>query len=266
LWPWLIWSLVFVIGQRLVGGSLSVVTYLRTLVTQYYFIPLLAFYYLLAPWIAKAAKDRPWDLLTGAIVVQLLGVALFYARVYWSGFPATLGPWIDLGPLQYLRFAFYFPFGVVCGMSFGSIKDALLRVKTALPWVTLAAFALSVVESSWVYTVGGEIWPSAGDQTKLSSALFSAALLACVAAYGQIKIPAARGVTRIGAHSYGLYLAHYPVLGVIAKMVERLLPCIARYGWANLPLLFALTLGLVLVLMEGVARLPTKRVYRYLFG
>jgi peptidoglycan/LPS O-acetylase OafA/YrhL len=266
VWPWLIWSLILVVGHRLNGSPLSLVEYLRTLVTQYYFVPLLIFYYLLAPWIARMAKNHPGTLLIVAAAAQLFGIALFYARVYWSGFPGVWRSWIDLGPVQYLRFAVYFPFGVVCGVSFRSVKETLLRFKMALPWCALITFVLSVVEASWVYTAGGQIWPLGGDQTKLTSALFCFSLVLCFVAYDRIKVPAARIITDVGTHSYGLYLAHYPILGIAARVVQRLFPWIVRFGGLYLPVLFFLTVAVAMLLMESVARLPTKRLYRYLFG
>jgi len=66
-----------------------------------------------------------------------VAVALFYAHVYHPRFPAVLKFWVDLGPLQYLRFAFYFPFGVVCNTFSRMVKDSLTQLKPALPWLVL---------------------------------------------------------------------------------------------------------------------------------
>jgi peptidoglycan/LPS O-acetylase OafA/YrhL len=199
-------------------------------------------------------------------VVQLVGVILLYMRLYWSMFPDWLGPWSDLGPLQLLRFALYFPLGVVCGMHPRSCKSNVSRIKRALPLLTLLVFAMSVVEASWAYARGGDLWPGGGDQTKLSSALFSVALILCFVAYDRMKMPLARVLSRLGTHSYGLYLAHYPILGIVAKVVQRTLPWVVELEGLHLALLFSGTLGLAMLLMESVSRLPTKRVYRYLFG
>jgi surface polysaccharide O-acyltransferase-like enzyme len=266
LWPWLIWSAIMVIGQSFQGRAISPSEFLRTLIVHYYFIPLLIFYYLLAPWTVKLARDSARLLLVGALIVQLLAVALFYARVYDPRFPAVLKSWVDVGPLQYLRFAFYFPFGVVCGMFPRQIKDSLTRFKSALPWLTLFCFALTIVEAVVVYDVGGAIWPIGGDQTKLSSALFSTALVFCFVAFDKLSTPFSPTVKKLGTHSYGLYLCHYPILGIIAMVIERLMPWLASQAWLLLPLLFVLTVVCAMLLMEGIARLPLKRFYRYLFG
>jgi peptidoglycan/LPS O-acetylase OafA/YrhL len=267
VWPWLIWAMIMTAGHAFQGRSLAPVEFLRNLFIQYYFVPLLIFYYLLATIIARWAKVQPRRLLIGAAVIQLLAMALFYARVYLPAFPGLLHPWIDLGPLQYLRFAFYFPFGVVCGMFPQVVKTPLNRFKIWLPWLTLFFFGLSAVESAIAYHLGGRVWPTGGDQTKLTSALFSITLILCFLVFDQISaIPFNHTITKLGVHSYGLYLSHYLVLSITARLIQMIMPGVASQGWLLLPLLFILTVVLARGLMEGVARLPTKRFYRYLFG
>jgi peptidoglycan/LPS O-acetylase OafA/YrhL len=146
------------------------------------------------------------------------------------------------------------------------VKTPFIRFKTLLPWLMLLLLFLSAVETAIAYSVGGRVWPIGGDQTKLSSALFSTAFVLCFVAFDRLKMPFNRTVSKLGAHSYGLYLSHYPVLGIIAEVIERITPWVASRGWLLLPLLFILTVTLSRGLMEGVARLPTRRFYRYLFG
>jgi surface polysaccharide O-acyltransferase-like enzyme len=267
LWPWLLWSFILLLGQSFQGHAISPVEFLRNLFIQYYFIPLLIFYYLLAPFIVQRARKNARALLIGAALVQLLSTALFYARVYAPGFPDALNSWVDLGPLQYLRFAFYFPLGLVIGMFPRQVKPFLARVKPALPWLTLFLFGLSFLETARAYSAGGEVWPIGGDQTKLTSALFSTALLFCFAAYERLQVPYRRTINDLGTRSYGIYLCHYVILGLLAKLIERLIPWLSHQGWLLQPLLFGLTVTLSVLLMRSIARLSlAKRFYRYIFG
>ena len=269
LWPWLIWSVVLMIGQSFQGRPISLTEFLRTLFVHYYFIPLLSSYYLLAPLVVKWARSATRMLLIGALIVQLLTMALFYGRVYYPNFPAVLKSWVDLGPLQYLRFALYFPAGVVFGMFPRRVKDSLTRlieVRSVLPWLTLLLFGLAVAEAAVAYNMGGEVWPQGGDQAKFSSALFSIALILCFTVYDRLSVPFNRTVNELGTRSYGLYLCHYPILGIMARVIKHIAPWVASQGWLFLPLLFGLTVALSMLLMEGVAKLPARRFYRYLFG
>lgn len=267
LWPWLIWSFILMVGRSFQGQSISAAEFLRVLVIQYYFIPLLISYYLLAPLAVRWARSNTRLFLVGAAVTQLLAMALFYARVYYPDFLGVKS-WVDLGPLQYLRFAFYFPFGIVCGMFPRMVKNSLTRFRSILPWLTLFFFGLAVIEASVVYNLGGDVWPIGGDQTKLSSVLFSTALGFCFIVFDKLTLPPNlnRTVKKLGTHSYGLYLCHYVFLGIIATVIERAVPWVASQGWLFLPVLFVLIIVLSMLLMEGIARLPTKRFYRYLFG
>jgi len=266
LWPWLIWSVILVVGQSFQGRPIALAEFLRTLIVQYYFVPLLILYYLLASLVVKWARSSTGWLLAGAAVVQLLAVALFYARVYPPYFPGAVTSWVDIGPLEYLRFAFYFPFGLVCGMFPGMVKNSLARFKSILPWTVLLLFGLSVLETAIVYHIGGEVWPIGGDQTKVSSASFSTALVFCFVVFDRSPMPFSRAVNKLGTHSYGIYLCHYPIMGILAKVIERATPWVASQGWLLLPLLFGLTVALSMLLMASVAWLPTKRFYRYLLG
>lgn len=267
LWPWLLWSLILMLGHSFQGRDVSLEEFLRNLFIQYYFIPLLIFYYLLAPFTVRQARKSARALLIAAASIQLLSTALFYARVYAPGFPEALKPWVDLGPLQYLRFAFYFPLGLVMGMFPRQVKPLLARVKPALPWLTLLLFGLSFLETAWAYNAGGEVWPIGGNQTKLTSALFSTALLFCFAAYERLQIPYQRIVNDLGTRSYGIYLCHYVILGLLAEIIERLTPWLSHRGWLYQPLLFGLTVILSMLLMHSTTRLPpTRRFYRYIFG
>lgn len=266
LWPWLIWSAVLTVAHFVQRRSISPVELVHSLIIHYYFIPLLIMYYVLAPFVVRWSRDNVCMLLIGAAAVQLLAVVLFYARVYRPDFPEALKSWVDVGPLQYLRFAFYFPFGVVCGMFPRAVRDALVRFKPILPWLAVFFFGLAVVETVVPYNIGGQVWPQGGDQTKLSSALFSTALVLCFVVFDRLSVPFSRRISKLGTHSYGLYLCHYPILGITARVIEQAVPWVAAQGWLFLPLLFGLTIAFSMLLMEGIGWLPTKRFYRTMFG
>ena len=92
------------------------------------------------------------------------------------------------------------------------------------------------------------------------------AFVFCFVVFDKLTVLSIRTIKKLGKHSYGLYLCHYPILGIIAEVVERVAPGVASEGWLLLPLLFVLTVTSAMLLMEGVSKLPAKRFYRYLFG
>lgn len=265
-WPWLIWSLVMLLEQIVKARSFSLVDVPRSLFIQYYFVPLLLFYYLSSLLIVRWAKANPKGLLIAAGSIQLVMVAIFYLRIYWPGFPSNLYGVIDIGPVEYLRFAFYFPLGVVAGMNFRKIRAVLEPHKRWLPWTILLAYALEMAESLYAFGRGPAYYPIGADQTRLSSALFSLAILLTFMAYDHISLPFAKKISSLGTNTFGLYLSHYAFLGVISVVVRAKLPWVAERGWLMLPLFFVLALSCAILAMEIGKRLPFKGVYRVIFG
>jgi len=268
LWPWLIWSVLMTVGQSFLGRELSLEELLKNLFIQYYFIPLLMVYYLAAPFISRWVRINPRRVLIGAAVVQLVATALFYVRVYVPSFTHMINPtFIDIGPLQYLRFAFFFPFGIIAGMAPQFFKDPILRLKPLWPWLVFVFFMLTIGESALAYSLGtSRTWPIGGDQTRLTSALLSVVIMICFLIFEKIPIPFKTMVIKLGARSYGLYLSHYVILGVVGKVIHRVVPWSDLQGWWLIPALFLVTTFLSMTLMEIISRLPTKQFYRLVFG
>jgi hypothetical protein len=75
-----------------------------------------------------------------------------------------------------------------------------------------------------------------------------------------------RELEKIGRKAYGLYLTNLLVLDVVLLGTQLLLPWLFEDQALLQPILFAVTLAGPLVLMNGVIRLPTRPVYRYVFG
>lgn len=266
LWPWFIWSALVMVGQSFQEREITLVEYVLNLFVQYYFIPLLIISYLLAPFVARWARSNPKALLINVGVIQLIAIVSFYLRVYWQAFPSALNAWVDIGPLLYLRFAIYFPLGLIAGMYPKQIKEKLAPYKSHLLWTALFFFMLSAIEAVFCYHLGDLYWPRGNDQTKLTSALFTISFVLIFVAHDRINIPFNKFLIKIGTHSYGLYLSHYVILGVLAKIVYGILPDQLAVGWLVLPTLFFGTATSAMLIMELVARSPAKRMYHYLFG
>ncbi len=267
LWPWLLWSVLDFALHVALTRQVILTDLLATPFVHYYFIPLLMVYYLATPPMVRLARNNARALLIGAAVVQVGSMALLYARLYTQWLPDVIVPWIEVGPLQYLRFAFFFPLGLVLGMYPQAAHDRLAPLQKLLPWVSLALFAASVGEAWIAYARGGEFWPLGGDQTKLTSALFALSLILTFAAQDRLQFPGDRLLTRIGGRTYGMYLTHYIFLGAFARVIESAWPGGGPVpGWVLLPILFVGTAAASMVLMEVVARTPARRFFTILFG
>ncbi len=266
LWPWVLWSAIWLGGQSIIGARhFTVRGIFLALFSQYYFIPMLMTYTLLAPAMVALSRRSLRALLTAGAVVQALAVALFYLQT--RHIITSIPEWADLIPLQYLRFAFYFPFGLAVGMKPAAFAP-LLRWRSALPWLTLLAYGLAVAEGSWAFWRGGPDWQRADSHVKASSMLLSLGLLCCFMVYERIPTPKILGKTvrALSGSTYGIYLSHYLVVGVLDRILARFLPRPIPHGigYAYILALTGLTLRLCLGMIGYSARF--KRVRTLLFG
>lgn len=264
--PWLLWSTIYFIGQNFQGRPATLEWFARTVFIQYYFVPLLVFYYLLAVLVVRAAKKNPRGLLIGAAVVQILMIAVYTARSYLSAFPPEWDPFVDIGTLQYLRFALYFPLGVLVGMYPQKAREMLTPWKNIFPWMILAAFILQSAEAIYTYRLGGNYALVGGDQTRFSSMLYAFSILFTFISRDAIKYPFRRQFAYLSSNSLGFYLSHYIFVGILFRLVGQVLPDPTRFGVLQMLLVFAGTVGAAVLAMEIVRRIPIRGLYRYIFG
>lgn len=267
LWPWLIWSSIDFVVHFALTREFDPYEILATPFVHYYFIPLLMFYYLVTPPLARLVRANPRQALLIAASVQILATALLYARLYTTLLPDVIVPWVEVGPLQYWRFAFFFPLGLVIGMYPQVVRDQLARISKVLPWLTLILLAASVGEAWMGYQHGGVVWPLSNDQTKITSVFFAISLILTFVVSERLKFPGDLWLVHVGGRTYGMYLTHYIFLGALARVIQGFWPNNSGVpGWILLPALFIGTVTASILLMEGIARSPLRKLYRYLFG
>jgi len=266
LWPYLLWSVVVFIGDALEGKTYTWLGYLSAIllghaVGAYFFIPLLVQFYLFAPFLAPLAKHKGKALLIGSALVQLLVIGLVYQHQFGGSLPSLPHYW----PWAPFWWAFYFPFGAVCGFSSKRLAQWLSRVRWVLVAAVVVLAVLSVVEAEWLSTVTGDFdWSHA--TFKLSSSLYATAFILCFLAFDTRSLPFARSLDRIGGMSYGIYLLHPKTMELLARLIYHFTPWLLSRQVLLQPLLIVASIGLPVLLMKLVAGSPLKRSYRYLFG
>jgi peptidoglycan/LPS O-acetylase OafA/YrhL len=88
----------------------------------------------------------------------------------------------------------------------------------------------------------------------------------CLPLVQRQKIPFLKQLESVGKRSYGVYLTHLLVLDLLLWGISALTPGALDYPALLVPILLILGLVIPLAVMDGVARLPTRGAYRYLFG
>jgi peptidoglycan/LPS O-acetylase OafA/YrhL len=269
LWPYLIWSIVIFIGDGLLGTVYSPIEYLTKLITggaveAYFFIPLLAQFYLLSPFLVRWAKIRPRFLLALSALLQLVLVSIPYLGGIW-GSSVALQKALKALDWVCIRWAFFFILGVIGGFQLEQIGSWLVRYKWELLAAAALLGALSILESQLIYHATSD-WNWAHAPLKLSSTFYAVAFILAFLAWDSWPPALSRVVGRIGGMSYGIYLIHYKSLELIARLIYHVAPGVLAQQLVLAFLLFVLVLGGTWLLMDIVAKSPARRVYRYLFG
>jgi membrane-bound acyltransferase YfiQ involved in biofilm formation len=160
--------------------------------------------------------------------------------------------------------AFYFPFGIVCGFHIRRFQMGIARFKWALLIGAVVLGILSILEFEALYRLTQSEWLRS--PIKLSSWLYAVSFVLFFLALDPGSVPFKRAFNQIGKSSYGIYLLHPATMELVAKTVCHVMPWLLPLQILFQPLLVGLSLGLPLLFMVITAKSPAKRFYSYLFG
>jgi fucose 4-O-acetylase-like acetyltransferase len=257
-WPYVIWSLIFYGVARASGHeATSVGATIKNLAVgyPYHFVPLLAFWYVLAPALVRVGRKYGAWLVAGIAVYQALLLVFRYPVLFgvptpwwarWIEPPVLFKPMSD--------WAVYFPLGLVLALHNSTVKPRLLRLRPLLLAATAGLFALGLLNA---YGALSAHW-----------ARFVAPLplMFVLPTIDRASIPWLARVEGLGRRSYGIYLSHFVVLNVTVWLAASL-PVLRGLPLMVYPALFGIALGSSLLLMDLLAKPQvTRRAYRYVFG
>jgi hypothetical protein len=219
------------------------------------FVPLIAFYYVLSPILVRLAKRFGFVLVVVIGLYQLILIKLVYPDMLGFTFPdwmAFLAPPVIRSTLA--LWAIYFPLGLVYSINARTLLPWLQRFRWAILALTLVFFVISLLD---VFSVLR--FPLAAFICPLLFLLFAPTLQ-------RDSIPMARELEKIGRKAYGLFLTNLLVLDLVLFAFHLWLPWLFTYQVLLQPLLLTVALAGPLALMNGMMHLPTRPMYRYVFG
>lgn len=266
LWSVLIWVAAFAQGQRYTPLQYVELFITGRTASPYYFVPLLIQFFLLSPLLVPLAKKRGLLLLALTAVIQLAVRTLIYLNTL-EALPAAVQPLMPVTASWFFPgHLFWFTWGIVAGFHIEALKRLLPRIK----WVALAAvvilFPLGMLEWELVLQSFSQVW--IGARETILDSFFAAAIILAFLAFGDLKIPYAAELSDLGGKSFGIYLAHSPVLEYTARAIYLLAPWILAHQILFQPILIFMGLAVPLLLMH-IARLersPVRVYYQYIFG
>lgn len=239
--PYLVWSGIYlVVTQRLTAGGIVKGVLFGTSSAQMYYLLVYAQLVVLTPLLYRVLRSHrllvycvtPVFLLVRE-VAAIVGVALPQVQVL---FPAWL--------------LFY-----VLGLDWGKVRRAATRRCSLLPGLLIACLLLQLA-AGYAWLVWGD-FNMATTQLKLSSMATSVVVVMLIGLAGQRfrRLLANSCFVKLGDLSFGIYLCHILVLGVVTKVL----------GFVVIPLLMITVVNLAVTLVvsacvvaAGATLLPRK--------
>lgn len=260
LWPYLIWSIAFyIILYVLFKESYSAWEYVKFLLVgyPYNFIPLLFFFYLIAPVLVPISRRLGWYLIIPIIIFQLALLNLQSPGSIGFQFP----DWVQIikPPVIHSTFAIWgicFPLGII--YSFNQKKADVFFIKYL--WVVLIIVAcLFILSAASVF--GLQILSVA-----LLDTICPILLLLLIPTLRLDKIRVSRFLEKTGNRSLGLYLMNLTIINLFLYGIITIAPWSFQYKLALMPILFSFTLYFSLAFMDLSAHIFKPSYSRYVFG
>ena len=256
--PFVLWTtLVFILLRKIPSPDEAL--------RMYYFIILLAQYYLISPLMTPLARNRWKELLIAAAVVQFGLQGLRYATILGASSP-TIDFLIRATPIWlFPSRIFYFSLGVVAGFHLESMRHWLARFRWAVLAVLLLAAPLMIIEYQFVASVSGNDWlgPSF---TGVSRILYAITVPMALLAFDRFRLPLESALSGLGGKSLGIYLVNTPAIYLFALILYRQVPWVLGEQLLYQLGLILVGLAVPLLTMEVIRRSPARVWYRYAFG
>jgi len=261
--PYLVWCGIAVAGLALEGQSTN---YLLAILTgsvkgPYYFVPLLIQLYLISPVLVALARHRWRLLLVSTAIAQIACQLLLYNLALDLETP-FLPRRFHVPNWLFPTRVWWFALGIVAGFHLQPLKAWLDRRRRLMQMVAIIFFVVGCVEGEMIFRVSHFI---VSVETVVDS-LYALSVIAVFLGRERFAPPLLRLVERVGAASYGLYLAHVPAQEYFARAVYHVAPWMLGNQWILLPALFVAGLGGPLMLMAVGRRSPARSYYRLIFG
>lgn len=273
--PYLFWSIIVLVLAFVEGMRYSPATLVRMILTGsanpvFYYIPLLIQFFILSPLLVFLARKNWKALLIGSAVIQLLVVASQYP-VFLGNQDSALREMIRWVPNWFfLSRILWFTAGIVIGFHPTPFKEFIANTK----WILLAAALLCIPIGIWewetYYRLSGLEWLD--HRETFIDTIYSAALILSYLAFDQIKWPLKEQLSKLGVHSFAIYLTHSLFITYTARIIYLLAGRldIFKYflGYQVLlqPILILVGLFGPLLIIWFVEKTPANKFYKYILG
>ena len=258
IFPYLIWSLVYYLAVFLLNGEkYSLLGLAKNLLVgyPYNFVPILVFFYVLAPLLVWLARRYPLVMLAAFLIYQFFLIAALRPDI--TGF--TLPGWTNFLVVPVLKlplaiWGIFYPLGLVYGLHGSKITPWVKKTWWAFAAASFGLYVLALLTQISVIQV-----PLA----EVLAPFFAIFLLLVVQ---RKAFPLVKFFETLSKRSYGLYLTNLLVLTLLIALVKTAFPAFLQLQPLLVPLLASITLTVPVWIMGLFERVPGRVVYRYVFG
>ena len=267
--PFLIWSVLILVLDILLGNPYSVKDFLLTIITgkarvPYYFVPLLIQCLILSPFLVALARKRYKLLLFLTALIQLIAIGLRYDTLLGLNIPVLQPILFVDDPHLFPSRIFFFSLGIVFGLHYSQFKQELIRARWGLLVSLIVFFILGIVEWESLQRFSSEYF--IGQIDTVIDIFYALAFILCFFAFEEFIPPFSKQLEILGGMSYGIYLIHFSVQEYLSKTIVRFLPSLVSFQILMYSILVVGGLVLPIILMTLVKRSRIRQYYRYLFG
>ncbi len=267
--PYLIWASVKIIMLFAEGSFPGVWATAKLVLTgmitpAYYFVILLIQMYLLAPFLIRWAKTHPLSLFLLTAVLQIIFHSLQYITILQPSSAASALV-ISLLPKWFFPVRlFWFTLGILISLYRKEINRFIDGKFFLWGGLTLLLWVIGFAEWEILTQLSGSVFIE--HRETLVDALYAFTFIFSVLAYPQKRFFQQKTVEKIGGLSFGIYLAHIPVMEILGRGVYHVLPQLLKFHLLFTLMIAVLGLAIPLLLINIVKRTKLNRFYVYLFG
>lgn len=267
--PYFVWTFVILLMNALQGRIPSFGEFIVNILTgsttpAYYFVILLIQMYLVSPFLVPIAKKHAKTLIIITLGLQIVLYLLQYIVIIDPN-GETSRNLLHLFPKWFfLVRIFWFSLGMVIGFHRDWLKR-ILNIPT-IGWIsiTLGLFILGFIEWEWMLRLSNLPWIEHRDT--LVDGFYSFAFLATVLSLNDRHLFQKKRFEFIGGLSFGIYLAHIPVMEIVSRGIYHLMPSLLNNTFIFVLLVAVSGLLIPILIMEFVRRTSLRRIYAIAFG
>lgn len=267
--PYLVWAIVIFVAnpygavQRDPGKFLARLVY-GGVIPEYYFIPLLIQFTILAPLITDWARNKSARLLTVAVLLQLGVAAVSYLNVFVP--VPVIGHLLDINRTWSLfpTWALFFPLGMVVGFHQTQFTQFITRYRAWLIAGMILFATLAMLENEFVLLPRGTNWRDS--PLTIPTTLYALCAIGVFMGTDFKNFFLSKPLLYLSNKTFAIYLIHSLAIRLLYNYITDYQHVWKSYPIFYLFILMAAAFIMPLALIEIVRRTPLRSLNRFLFG